>query len=297
MAMTSSALPKLLQPRQVYQDIYFAYKSVPKLYNQIFQEEDTSLATVKDLNIITLGPFQNWEAEGDTMTIDRMYEGYEWEYTPTWKALQVPITHKAVKTYQVNILREVMRSLGRSAAYTIEQMAFGVFNLGTSVNGGDGVPLFSNSHPLYDGSTDSNIASADLTPDALFDAIVYFSTLTDDRGIPIYAEPKILLIPPALVKVAHEILKSPYAPYTGDNQVNYLYDQNIKIIVSRYLTDNNDWYLLADKGENGLKGYWLEKLTLDHYEDKETRGIVYQGWFAVDFGWSDWRMCYMGQAS
>lgn len=296
MAMTSSTLSKLLQPREVYEEIKTGYKKVTPVYERIFTEKNTSLAEVKDLNIIGLGAFQDWDAEGGDIITDRAYEGYEWSYAPQYKALQFAVTRKMMKTLQYDIVKDLARGMGRSAAFTIEQMAHGVFNLGTTVNGGDGVPLFSASHPTLTG-TDSNIVSADLTPDSLFNAIQHFMSLTDDRGLPILIQPRILVIPIALAKIAHEILESEKAPYTAENQPNYLYGQNFTVIVSPYLTDSNDWFLLADKEDNALKAYWLEKVTVDNYEDQATRSTIYQSWFAVDFGWSDWRGVYMGQAS
>ena len=149
MAMTSSTLSKLLQPREVYEEIKTGYKKVTPVYERIFTEKNTSLAEVKDLNIIGLGAFQDWDAEGGDIITDRAYEGYEWSYAPQYKALQFAVTRKMAKTLQYDIVKDLARGMGRSAAFTIEQMAHGVFNLGTTVNGGDGVPLFSAFWRLY----------------------------------------------------------------------------------------------------------------------------------------------------
>ena len=297
MAMVSAQFPKILQPASVYEQIRFGYKSAPSVYDKIFSEASTNLAEVKELNLIGLGPYMPWDAEGGEMTIDQGYEGYEWSYRPKFYGLKFAITYYLLKTQQYNLVQNLARSLGRSAKVTIERLAHAVFNLGDTVVGGDGVPLFSNNHPVFGDETASNIISGDLTPDTLYAAMVHFDTLTDERGNPILMEPKILLVPKYLMRVVHEILKSEKVPYSADNTANYLFGANLTIISSPYLTSDADWFLIAGKDDNALKAYWLEKPQVRHYEDNPTLSVIYQGFFAVAFGWSDWRGIVKGVAA
>jgi phage major head subunit gpT-like protein len=75
----------------------------------------------------------------------------------------------------------------------------------------------------------------------------------DDRGKPLGIVPDVLVVPPDLQWTAMELLNSTYYPDmiaagTGSQKLaaNQLKGR-LEIVVSPYLTDTNDWFLLATK--------------------------------------------------
>ncbi|GAH13175.1 unnamed protein product, partial [marine sediment metagenome] len=97
---------------------------------------------------------------------------------------------------------------------------------------GDGVALFSASHPTTVG-TFSNTVSVDVSESALEDACIAISKLTNDRGILLSLRPKSLHIPPELFFTVSKILGANLStaigvnPTTAANGATNLNDPNI----------------------------------------------------------------------
>jgi len=293
MAMTSTQWRNFLGS-VVYNEVNKGYKEVPDPYSGIFNEESSELKDIADTEIITFGAFGEWSGEDVVMPTDVADQGSVWTYEQTLYALSFAVTY-AMKTFeQFNIVRSLANALGKSARYTIALLKANVFNNAFSTALGDGEFLCDTDHPTYLTGEDSNTpaSAVDLSVAGLTLGIKHFKGLTDSRGIPILMTPKNLLIGTDYLGVAEEILKSPNAPYTADNQVNWLKDQGINIVYTVYNTDSDAWFLLADKGQHKLKVFWKEKPNFRNYTDDRTLSEIYQGKFGMVAGASDWRGVY-----
>jgi phage major head subunit gpT-like protein len=178
-------------------------------------------------------------------------------------------------------------------AYTKQIKAASVLNNGFSAAyvGGDGVALFSTSHPLTGGGVNSNrpATAADLNETSLEAAVIQIAAWTDERGLLIAAKPKKLIIPPALQFVATRLLETSLRVGTTDNDVNALKNNGSipeGYTVNNYLTDTNGWYLTTDV-PNGLKHFIRTPLQNSMDGDFDTGNVRYKARERYSFGWSD----------
>jgi hypothetical protein len=185
------------------------------------------------------------------------------------------------------------KALARGMAYTKQIKAANVLNNGfnSSYAGGDGQPLFSASHPLVSGGTNSNIPStpADLNETSLENAVIQIAQWTDERGLLIAAKPKKLVIPVQLQFVATRLLETELRVGTNDNDINALKNNGSipgGYTVNNYLTDTNAWFLTTDV-PNGMKHFVRTPLSNSMDGDFDTGNVRYKSRERYSFGWSD----------
>jgi hypothetical protein len=178
-------------------------------------------------------------------------------------------------------------------AYTKQTKAAAILNNGFSSSylGGDGQPLFSASHPLVSGGTNSNIppTPADLNETSLEAAVIQIAAWTDERGLLIAAKPRKLVVPPSLMFVSTRLLETELRVSTADNDINAL-KSNGSIpegyTVNHYLTDTDAWFLTTDV-PNGLKHFIRAPMTQSMDGDFDTGNVRYKSRERYSFGWSD----------
>jgi hypothetical protein len=175
-------------------------------------------------------------------------------------------------------------------AYTKQTKAAAVLNTGFSVNGGDGVPLFSASHPLVNGGTNSNLGTAaDLSETTLEAAVIQINNWTDERGLLIVAKPRKLIIPPNLQFVATRLLETEQRVGTADNDLNALKSNGIfpeGYVINNYLTDTNAYFIKTDV-PNGMKHFVRVAMKTGMDSDFETGNARYKARERYSFGYSD----------
>jgi hypothetical protein len=178
-------------------------------------------------------------------------------------------------------------------AYTKQVKAAAVLNNGfnSAYTGGDGASLFSASHSLVSGGSNSNIPStpADLNETSLEAAVIQIAQWTDERGLLIAAKPKKLIVPPALQFVATRLLETEQRVGTTDNDINALKNNGSipeGYTINNFLTDNNAWFLTTDV-PNGLKHFVRQSLVTSSDSDFDTGNMRYKARERYSFGWSD----------
>ena len=87
--------------------------------------------------------------------------------------------------------------------------------------------MFSTSHPLVSGGTNSNTTATgvDLNETSLENAVIQIAAWTDERGLLIAAKPRKLIVPPALMFVATRLLETELRVGTNDNDINAIEEQ------------------------------------------------------------------------
>jgi hypothetical protein len=180
-------------------------------------------------------------------------------------------------------------------SYTKQVKAASVLNNGFTNSaqyyGGDGVPLFSASHPLVSGGTNSNLASTpvDLNETSLESACIQIAAWVDERGLLIAAKPRKLIIPPALMFVATRLLETNLRVGTNNNDISAIVNNGSVpegYSVNHFLTDTNAWFLLTDV-PNGLKHFERMPLETKMDGDFDTGNVRYKARERYSFGWSD----------
>jgi len=180
-------------------------------HKEIYETEtsERSFEEETKLSGFSAAPVKN---EGSAIAFDNAQEAWTARYNHETIALGFSLTEEAIEDNLYDSLSaRYTKALARAMAYTKQVKAAAVLNNGftSGYNGGDGQPLFSASHPLVSGGTNSNIPStpADLNETSLEAAVIQVSLWTDERGLLIAAKPKKLIVPPALQFVATRLLK------------------------------------------------------------------------------------------
>ena len=262
-------------------------------HKEIFDTEKSERSFEEETKLAGFGaaPVKN---EGSAIAYDNAQEAFTARYSHETIALGFSITEEAVEDNLYDSLSaRYTKSLARAMAYTKQVKAAAVLNNGFSASyvGGDGVPLFSASHPLISGGVNSNIPSTpvDLNETSLENAVIQISLWVDERGLLIAARPRKLIIPPALQFVATRLLETSLRVGTADNDLNALKNNGSipeGYAINHYLTDTNAWFLTTDV-PNGLKHFERSPLTNSMDGDFDTGNVRYKARERYSFGWSD----------
>lgn len=129
---------------------------------------------------------------------------------------QYVYTKVAADDDQYGKIRGVVSSMGEGAAFTIEQEASNLLNLGqtTEYTGWDGEPLFDAAHQLIGSATTySNITAAGGPTYATLHVInAYFRRLLNDSGFWVSGEIESIQVSPELAPLWRQLLMSMSAP-------------------------------------------------------------------------------------
>ena len=236
------------------------------------------------------------KSEGAAIAYDNAQEAFSTRYTHETIALGFSITEEAIEDNLYDSLSSrYTKSLARAMAYTKQTKAAAVLNNGftnsSAYYGGDGVPLFSTSHPTVGGGVNSNTPSTqvDLNETSLEASVIQIAAWTDERGLLIAAKPRKLIVPPALQFVATRLLETPLRVGTADNDINALMNNGSipgGYTVNNYLTDTNAWFICTDV-PNGLKHFVRTPMTNNMDGDFDTGNVRYKSRERYSFGWSD----------
>jgi hypothetical protein len=271
------------------------YKRYGEEHQEIYETEtsERSFEEETKLSGFSAAPVKN---EGNAIAYDNAQEAWTARYTHETIALGFSLTEEAVEDNLYDTLSaRYTKALARAMAYTKQVKAANVlnngFNAGGQYNGGDGVPLFSASHPLVTGGTNSNIptVAADLNETSLENAVIQIAAWTDERGLLIAAKPRKLIVPPALQFVATRLLETELRVGTADNDVNALKNNGSipeGYAINHFLTDNNAWFLTTDV-PNGMKHFVRTALNTSMDGDFDTGNVRYKARERYSFGWSD----------
>jgi hypothetical protein len=264
-------------------------------HKEIYETEtsERSFEEETKLSGFSAAPVKN---EGSAIAYDNGQEAWTARYNHETIALGFSLTEEAIEDNLYDSLSaRYTKALARAMAYTKQVKAASVLNNGFTNSaqyyGGDGVPLFSASHPLVGGGTNSNIPAtpADLNETSLENAVIQIAAWTDERGLLIAAKPRKLIVPPALQFVATRLLETELRVGTNDNDINAL-KNNGSIpeghTINHFLTDTNAWFLTTDV-PNGMKHFVRTPLAQSMDGDFDTGNVRYKARERYSFGWSD----------
>lgn len=269
------------------------YSRYGEEHKEIFDTETSERSFEEETKLSGFGaaPIKN---EGSAIAYDTAQEAWTARYNHETIAYGFSLTEEAIEDNLYDSLSSrYTKALARSMAYTKQTKAAAVLNNGfdTDFPGGDGQPLFSASHPLISGGTNSNIpgTAADLNETSLEAAVIQIAAWTDERGLLIAAKPKKLIIPPSLMFVATRLLETQLRVGTADNDINAL-KSNGSIpggyTVNHFLTDTDAWFLTTDV-PNGLKHFVRTPMATSMDGDFDTGNVRYKARERYSFGWSD----------
>jgi hypothetical protein len=235
--------------------------------------------------------------EGGPLSYDSAQESFTARYTHETIAMGFSITEEAMEDNLYDSLSaRYTKALARAMAYTKQVKGAAWLNSGFTATsgvgfGGDGVALFSTSHPLVSGGTNANrpTVAADLNETSLEDAVINIAAFTDERGLLIAARPRKLVIPSALQFVATRLLETEGRVETADNDINALRNNGSipeGYSINHYLTDDDAWFLTTDC-PNGMKHFNRVGIENSMDGDFDTGNVRYKSRERYSFGVSD----------
>jgi len=262
-------------------------------HKEIFETEtsERSFEEETKLSGFSAAPVKN---EGSAIAYDNGQEVFTARYTHETIALGFSLTEEAIEDNLYDSLSaRYTKALARAMSYTKQTKAAAVLNNGflTAYPGGDGQPLFSASHPLVSGGTNSNTPTTqvDLNETSLEAAVIQIAAWTDERGLLIAAKPRKLIVPPNLMFVATRLLETELRVGTSDNDINAIKNNGSipeGYTVNHFLTDTNGWYLTTDV-PNGMKHFVRTPMSTGMDGDFDTGNVRYKARERYSFGWSD----------
>ena len=262
-------------------------------HKEIYETEtsERSFEEETKLSGFSAAPVKN---EGSAIRYDNAQEAWTARYNHETIALGFSLTEEAIEDNLYDSLSaRYTKGLARAMAYTKQVKAAAVINNGfsSSYPGGDGVALFSTSHPLVSGGTNSNTpaTAADLNETSLENAVIQIAAWTDERDLLIAAKPRKLIVPSALQFVATRLLETELRVGTNDNDINAIKNNGAipeGYTINHFLTDTNGWYLTTDV-PNGMKHFVRTPLQNSMDGDFDTGNVRYKSRERYSFGWSD----------
>jgi Mu-like prophage major head subunit gpT. len=269
------------------------YSRYGEEHKEIFETESSERSFEEETKLsgFSAAPVKN---EGSAISYDNAQEVFTARYNHETIALGFSLTEEAIEDNLYDSLSaRYTKALARAMSYTKQTKAAAVLNNGFDSDfvGGDGVPLFSASHPLVSGGTNSNIPSvaADLNETSLEAAVIQIAGWTDERGLLIAAKPRKLVIPSDLQFVATRLLETEGRVGTADNDINAIKSNGAipeGYTVNHFLTDTDAWFLTTDV-PNGLKHFVRTPMSTGMDGDFDTGNVRYKARERYSFGWSD----------
>lgn len=273
----------------------------PEEYSQYFNVETSDKQTEKDSYESGFGMMPA-KTEGSAAQYDVLLPGIKQTYTHKTYALGYEITEEAIEDNlrTPETFAKLPQALMRSGIETVEVSSASVLNNGFTTNGFDGVPLFSASHPILQGGTQSNTPStqADLSVTSLTAGLTAIEKFVDERGLKLPMKAVMLMVPVDLWNVAEELLGSEYKPYVSNNEVNAIQKKDLQYFICHYLTSTKAWFLLAEKGMHKLKFFWRVKFgALRRGTDFDSTNLKHLARARFSYGYSHWRGTYASSGS
>lgn len=289
--ITRSAHPEALWPG-VKKWFGLNYDKVPTTWSKIFERMDSNKYQEKVVEGTTFG-LAPVKTESAPIQYDSDQQGYTSTFTHVVYGLGYIVTEEELED---NLYDEVSRvrsaNLSWSMRTTAEFVHANVLNRGFDTNYpiGDGAALFSASHPTLSGNQSNLLTAADFSEAAMEDATKAAWRIKNNRGFPINAAVRRLVISPEDAFNATRILNSVLRSGTPNNDINALNAMGIvpDVVVSKYLTDTDAWFVQTDV-PNGLLSMWRREVSLSKDNDFDTENAKAKATMRFSAGCGDWR--------
>jgi hypothetical protein len=293
---TRASISALLSPdlRKVYVE---TGKDRPREYPLVLNVSDMPYNPVTDQQLSGLGTMPAKD-EGDQFTMDEIIMGGTKSYTANPYGLAVEITWEAWRDELYGVLQEMVRCLKRAGQNREEVDAWSVFNnaFSTSYTGFTASEsLCSTAHTGLDNESRANRPSPDIGVSITYiqDAITRFENMEDERGLPRLLAPTMHIMDPTNKFTAREIYGSGGKPYSTDNEINALVQEDMAYMICHYLTTSTYHFLVTSKEGHDLSFMWRDHPIFDMFDDPLTKNAVatayqrhttgqYASWRGVD---------------
>jgi hypothetical protein len=278
------------------------YNRYENEYAEIYTESSSERSFEQDQKItgFQTAPVKQ---EGAATLFDTAQEGYTATYTMETISMGFALTEEAFEDNLYGSLSaRYSTELGRAMRNTKEIKAAVPFNNGFTALAsggygvGDGVPLFSTSHPQIAGPVISNrpAVAVDLNETSLEAATIQIAKWTDDRGKLINARVRKMLVAVDNQYVATRVLDTQLQPGSANNDVNAIRVTAAVpegFAVNHYFTDPDAWFLMTDV-PNGARYFNRVPVSQKTDGDFDTGNVRVLERERYAFGFSDYLAIY-----
>lgn len=221
--------------------------------------------------------------EGDRVSYDTPEEGHKKARYYDKFGLGYQVTEEMVVDDVHDKILQMPSALGEAAVQKINTEFFDLFNSGFDTHESwDGEYIFDTDHEtLKSGDTIKNRpdSGSDLSETSLQAAFEYFDQLVTESGYPMYLTPNMLLVPVSERWTAMKLYSGDRVLGSADNDPLTTNPSNgmvpgWKVMVSRYLTDEDAWFMLSDKHDFRL--VFKKKPTQEKSDDFDTSSRLYK---------------------
>lgn len=290
---STGAFSALLAPglRKIYTE---ELADRPTEYDKIANMDGSKRNYEDDQQVALLG-VTPVKIQGGPTTFDNPIQGSSVRYTHVSYGLGFRVTQEMYDDDLYGVMKKASRDLAGANHETVETQFWDIINNMTDATkyaGFDGLALISTAHTLLGGGTYANRPAVDvqISVAALQAAVESFEKMVNERNRKILAKPWRLVIPVEQKWAAREILGSTYKPYSANNEINSLMDEELSFFVCHYLTDSNNWALLGKRHD--LKFFWRKKPRFDNADDFSTGDAMFKTYLRFSQGFSSWREVY-----
>jgi len=245
---------------------FLEYGASPPEYSGWINIKETDKAIEEDLRMAEFGPVPEL-TDGDVPLFQSAVEGEVYRYRPVLFSLGYVVTQVALEDDQYGILGVKMtRALRKSFRHRFELESYKILNNATSTSaarfkGFDTLALLSTAHTaLGTGVTDQAnkpTTDLDLSSTAVEAAVRSFHGWKGEQGLPMFSVPSLAIVSGDDQHKAARVFKNAMQWDTANNEENWVKqgaDGNgiSRYIASRYFTDADAWFILANKDGHDL---------------------------------------------
>lgn len=266
-------------------------------YKQVFTEENGIKRAYHEEPVLYGFGAAPKLPDGQPVTYDEGGQLYIQRYEYNVYGLAFAVTKVLVEDGEhIRLGTIYSKHLAQSMDETLETVTANHLNRAftSGYNGGDGVQLVTNAHPVIAGNQSNLLTSAALSQTSLEQALIQIRQAQDPRGKKIRLVPKKLIVAPSNMLQAEVLLKSVLRAGTNNNDLNPIKSSSSLMdsasVLSR-LTSPNAWFVQTD-AQNGLKVLWRRKVEKGMEGDFETDSVRYKATMRFGSGWTDWRAMY-----
>jgi phage major head subunit gpT-like protein len=221
-----------------------------------------------------------------------------------WEAT-IAVDRNALADDQLSQVKARINSLADEASRHLDELVFTLLADGFTKTCYDGQNFFDSDHSEGNSGTQSNLGSDELSAATYGAARAAMMRFKDDRGRPMGVIPDTLVVPPNLEETALQILNSDAYPATvgSASGVGNPWKGSAKLVVSPFLPDDEDWFLLCtSRAIRPLILQMRKPVEFTSLEENSDHGFMRKTYyFGVDarynVGYGMWQFAYGSKIS
>ena len=283
-------IPDLFESRLPYIDeILFMNFDAPSLtYPEVFNVRNSDRYAEEMTEIAGYAQFAI-KPESQPMEADKMLQGFDKRLKHDTYAKLAEISFEAMEDDMDGAITDIIPAFADVARNSIETTTFAVYNnaFGSELTA-DGLSLVNAAHKIVSGGTFSNLVTGDFAQGTLESAMNKFSDMRNGRNQFIGVEPRKILAHINQQWRIEEVLRSPLRSDTANNTSNVV-SGIVQPVYTRYLTDQDAFFVLAEPSKLRVMTYWRKQPFTDSSLDFVTRNMRTAMLWRMKSGAIEWR--------